>query len=180
MVKYFKTALVLALICAASAVTLAIINSKTEPVIIAYEKQQTENALKAVSDGLELGDKIESNATVSPYYIPLQENGETKGYLLELSASGYGGKMTLVASYDLEGKVLEAKVVSSSETPGLGKKSEESWYMTKYKNKTVIPTKKSELSSDDAAAISGASITFAAIGKALAEGSDYVKTLGGK
>lgn len=180
MKSYLKTALVLALICAGSAVTLATINGKTAPVIAAYEQQKTTDALKAVAHGYEIGEKIELQESTSPYYIPLTENGEIKGYLLELAGNGYGGKLTLVASYDLEGKVLEAQVVSNSETPGLGKKSEESWYMNKYKNKKVIPTKKSQLSDEDSSAVSGASITFAAVGKALSKGSEVVKNLGVK
>ncbi|MGD1819567.1 MAG: FMN-binding protein [Pleomorphochaeta sp.] len=181
MKEYLKTSVVLALICAVAAIVLAILNGVTKPVITAYEQQKTLDALQAVSNGYEIGDNqitVDNNDSVN-YYFELSNQGSAEGYLLNLNAVGYGGAISLVASYNLSGQVLEAKVVSNSETPGLGKKSEESWYMTKYENKDVIPTKKSQLSSDDAAAISGASITFAAIGKALSNGSDFVKSLGG-
>ena len=40
-----------------------------------------------------------------------------------------------------------------------------------------VPTKKTMLSNADAAVVSGASITFGGISKALANGSDFVKSL---
>jgi len=182
MKEYIKTSIVLAIICAGAAIVLSSLNSVTKPIIIEYENQKTLNALEAVSAGLNISEKmieVENNNFVN-YYYTLSENATQKGYLLNLTAVGYGGKINMVASYDLDGQVLQAKVVSDSETPGLGKKSEESWYMTKYLNKSVVPTKKTQLSSEDASAISGASITFAAIGNALLGGSNFVKSLGGK
>ncbi len=177
---YLKTSMILATICAVAALILSSLNSVTAPVITAYEKQQTLDALEAVNHGYEMGEKVTSDSDVSPYYIPLTENDELQGYILELSENGYGGQISIVASYDLSGKVLEAKVVKNSETPGLGKKSENDGYMTKYIDKDPIPTKKTELSSEDSAAISGASITFAAVGKALFNGGEYIKTLEAK
>ena len=156
------------------------LNSVTKPVIIEYENQKTLNALQAVSNGLTISEEniiVEDNSFVN-YYYTLSNNGETEGYLLSLSAVGYGGQISLVASYNKEGEVLQAKVVSDSETPGLGKKSEEDWYMTKYIKKDPVPTKKTQLSAEDAQAVSGASITFTAIGNALQAGSTYVKDMG--
>ncbi|MBK5201341.1 MAG: FMN-binding protein [Spirochaetaceae bacterium] len=180
MKDYFKTSLVLAIICAVAALMLSSLNSVTAPIIKAYNIQQTINALESVNPGYNLGKNFAIDSEVSPYYIPLTENGNIKGYILELSTNGYGGLITIVASYDLTGKVMKAKVVRSSETPGLGKKSDNSWYMTKYIDKDPIPTTKTQLSSKDSAAISGASITFAAIGQALFNGSEYIKTLEAK
>ncbi|MGD1822627.1 MAG: FMN-binding protein [Pleomorphochaeta sp.] len=181
MKEYFKTSIVLAIICAFAAIILSVLNGVTKPIIVEYENQKTLDALQAVSNNLVISDEyteVKNNDLVN-YYYDLSEKNNLKGYLLSLNAVGYGGTISLVASYNMEGEVLQAKVVSNSETPGLGKKSEEDWYMTKYLNKSVVPTKKTQLTSDEAAAISGASITFAAIGKSLSEGSDFVKGLGG-
>jgi electron transport complex protein RnfG len=180
--EYLKTSIVLALICAAAAIVLAFLNGVTKPVIIEYENQKTLNALEAVSNGLTISEEnilVDDNSFVN-YYYTLTKDDELQGYLLNLSAVGYGGTISLVASYDEEGKVLQSKVVSDSETPGLGKKSEEDWYMTKYLNVDPVPNSKTQLSSADADAISGASITFTAIGNALLNGSEFVKQLGAK
>jgi electron transport complex protein RnfG len=182
MKKYFKTSMVLAIICACAAIILAFLNSLTQPVIIEYEYQKTLSALEAVSDGLLISEEnslVENNSFVNYYYV-LSEDNVKMGYLLNLDAVGYGGKISMVASYNKEGQVMQAKVVSNTETPGLGKKCEESWYMNKYLNKSKIPNSKTQLNGDDADAISGASITFIAIANALRSGSDFVKSLGGK
>ena len=116
------------------------------------------------------------------YYIPLSDGNGIAGYIVEMSTSGYGGAMTVIASYATDGSVLEAKMMANSETPGLGKKAEEAWYMEMFKGlggDTPLPLSKSDLSADDSAAVSGASITFGGISSALKNGSDYVKSLGG-
>jgi electron transport complex protein RnfG len=177
---YLKTASILAMICAVAALILSSLNSITAPVIADYEEQQTINALNAVSHGYAMGEKEFVDSAITPYFIPLEEDGTLKGYIVELSGNGYGGLLKLVASFDTEGILLESKVVSNSETPGLGKKSENEGYMSKYIGKEKIPTSKNELSAEDSAAISGASITFGAIGKALLNGSSYIKTLEAK
>lgn len=181
MKEYVKTSIVLALVCAAAAITLAFLNGVTKPIILEYEAQKTLDALEAVSVGLTISEDqilVEDNSVIN-YYFTLSEEGIVKGYLLNLNAGGYGGLMTIVASYDKDGQVLQAKVVSDSETPGLGKKVEEDWYMTKYIETTPVPTRKSELDNDEAAAISGATITFVAVGNALLTGSNFVKKMGG-
>ena len=182
MKQYFKTSIVLAIICACAALVLAFLNGLTKPVIIEYENQKTLNALEAVSEGYLISENdfiVENNSFVN-YYYELSEDDVKKGYLLNLTAIGYGGKVSMVASYDKDGQVMQAKVVSNTETPGLGKRCEESWYMNKYLNTSKIPNSKTQLNADDAAAISGASITFVAIANALRSGSEFVKSLGGK
>jgi electron transport complex protein RnfG len=184
MKNYLKVAMILGVICAVAAVILAFVNSVTAPRIAEYEEKQTLLALESVASGYDIGERSYDNADGNVnYLIPLSQNGATVGYILELNANGYGGAMILVASFDTEGKVLAAKMLSNSETPGLGKKSEAAGYMDKFLGtggSTSVPTSKSELSAADAQAVSGASVTFTGIAKALAYGSGYVKQLGGR
>ena len=116
------------------------------------------------------------------YVIPLYDNGSVAGYIEEIVTSGYGGEMTVIASYSADGTVLEAQMMANSETPGLGKKAEESWYMDMFRGlggESPLPLSKSDLPTDQAAAVSGASITFGGVSSAIHEGSEYVKSLGG-
>ena len=71
--------------------------------------------------------------------------------------------------------------MANSETPGLGKKSEESWYMAQFVGfgaTAPIPTSKNDLA--DPSLVSGATVTFTGVSGALKNGSEYVKSLGGK
>lgn len=184
MKTYFKVAGILGLICAVAAVILAWVNSVTAPKIAEYDQSQTLMALEAVSGGFGIGEKRfdDTSDTVS-YIIPLTQNGKSAGYILELNATGYGGAMKLVASYDLAGEIIAVKMLSNSETPGIGKKSEDPSYMDKFigtGGDGEVPTSKSQLSSDQAQAVSGATVTFTGISKALDYGSDYVRKQGGR
>lgn len=183
MKKYLKTALVLTLICAVAALLLALVNQVTEPVINEYEQSVVFDALKSVSCGYDISEIniVEGNESVTEYY-ELTEGGKTKGYLLSLKGKGYGGELTVVASFDTEGKVMAAKLASNGETPGVGKKAENEGYMDKFvgKGKDIeIPTKKNMLTEKEAATVSGATMTFTGVSKALTAGSQFVKSFGG-
>ncbi|MFA6682227.1 MAG: FMN-binding protein [Sphaerochaeta sp.] len=184
MKKNLKYAFILFSICAVCAFALGWTNSVTGPVIAKQELENKMRALEAVSNSWTIGEQVESDTNPFVMYsIPLTQEGEKRGYIVGLKGSGYGGELTLVASYTVEGEMLFAKMLTNSETPGLGKKSEKEGYMDKFKgtgSSKAVPTSKDMLGSSDAAAVSGSSVTFMAVGKALQGGSAYVKTLGGQ
>lgn len=181
MKQYLKVALVLFSICAVAGILLAAINQVTAPVIALNVQAETETALAAVSGGRELGEQREGDGGDVNYVIPLLENGEITGYILELNGAGYGGAFTVVASYNTDGSVISAKMMSNSETPGLGKKAEESWYMQMFAGlggSQALPSSKNDLA--DPAAVGGATVTFNGVTGAIRTGSELVKTFGGR
>ncbi|MDD3903899.1 MAG: FMN-binding protein [Sphaerochaeta sp.] len=183
MKKNIRYAFILLTICAVCAFALGWTNSITSPVIARQEIENKNKALQAVSNGWEIGEQKEvAGESFVTYMIPLTSAGKTSGYIVGLKGAGYGGELTLVGSYTIEGELLFAQMLTNSETPGLGKKSENEGYMDKFKGTgatSVVPTTKDMLSDSDAAAVSGSSVTFSAVAKAIKGGSDYVKTLGG-
>ena len=140
-----------------------------------------------VSNALGMGVSVIFVLTCSNIFISLlrkiiPDSVRIPSYIVELSTSGYGGAMTVVASYKSDGTLMEAKLTSNSETPGLGKKAEEGWYMDMFKGlggSSPLPASKSDLSAEDNAAVSGASVTFGGVSSALISGSEFVKGLGG-
>lgn len=181
MKQYLKIALVLFAICAVSAALLAAVNAVTAPQIAANALRETSAALMDISGGYDLGEKREGNGSGINYVITLVEGGTVKGYVLEITSNGYGGPITLVASYDTDGAVIGAKMMANSETPGLGKKSEESWYMAQFEGlggSNPLPSSKNDLA--DPSLVSGATVTFTGVSGAIRQGSEHVKSLGGK
>ncbi|MFA6731489.1 MAG: FMN-binding protein [Sphaerochaeta sp.] len=183
MTKNIKYGLILLSICAVCAFALAMTNSITAPVIRMQDEMNQKKALEAVSNGWTIGTRteVDGQAHVS-YTIDLLDKDSVAGYIVGLTTSGYGGQMTLVASYANDGDMLFAQLLTHNETPGLGKKAEHEGYMDKFKGngaETPIPTSKTMLSDADAQAVSGSSVTFTAVAKAIAAGSEYVKNLGG-
>jgi len=183
MKEYARVALILFLICAVSAGILGYINGITAPVISENSRIETENAFIAIAGGydFDVNEQREGDGGSIKYAIPLKSGNAIKGYILGLGGKGYGGDFIVVASFASDGSVISAKMMANSETSGLGKKSEESWYMKMFEGlggEKPLPASKSDL--ENPSLVSGASVTFNGVSKALRSGSEYVRNLGGK
>jgi len=171
-------------ICAVAAVTLGGINAITEPVIIQRRIMELQQALDELTPDAQTGEAeaVADNPVVVKRY-PVSKDGQKVGWDLELEGSGYGGEMTILARYDLDGSVRAVKLMENSETPGLGKKAENPAYMEKFigtgSQADPVPVRKDMLAGDEADAITGATITFLGVSKALAEGAAYVQAVSG-
>lgn len=183
--KSIKPVVVLTAICAVAAVLLAVMNTITSPAIKAYEEASANAAFEEVALSYKVGNSVSvENDSYVKSYRELYDGSKLSGYVLEIASSGYGGPLTLAASYNLDGIVLSAKLVSDSETPGVGKKAENEGYMDKFKGtgsiSNPVPVSKNMLSEEDSAAVSGASMTFRGVSKAIEMGSEFVKKIGGR
>ena len=171
-------------ICAVAAVTLGGINAITEPVIIQRRIMELQRALDELTPDAQTGEAVAvaDNPVVVKRY-PVSKDGESAGLLLELEGSGYGGEMTILARYDQDGTIRAVKLMENSETPGLGKKAENPAYMEKFigtgSEDSPVPVRKDMLAGAEADAITGATITFLGVSKALAEGAGYVEAQSG-
>ncbi|MBN2551971.1 MAG: FMN-binding protein [Spirochaetales bacterium] len=172
-------------ICAVAAVTLGGINAITEPVIIQRKAMELEQALNELTPEADTGEAaaVAENPVVVKRY-PITKDGGSAGMLLELEGSGYGGEMAILARYDADGTIRAARLMDNSETPGLGKKAENPSYMEMFVGsgsaQLPVPVRKDMLPAGQADAITGATITFLGVSKALAEGADYVRSAAGE
>ena len=115
--------IVLVLICAIMSGLLAATNNVTAPIIAEAERRANEEARMEVmpqADGFE--EVAVNNAPDSITGVYRATNGA--GYVFSLTTTGYGGKNTLkmTIGIDMEGKITDTKVLSHSETAGLGSK----------------------------------------------------------
>ena len=102
---------------------------------------------------------------------------------MSLKSMGYGGDLIILGNFKTNGEIIDAKLMEDAETPGLGKKAENAEYMNKFKGTGAdkpVPVKKTMLESSDADAVTGATITFTGVSKALEYGSEFAKKLGGQ
>jgi electron transport complex protein RnfG len=169
----------LALICAISALLLGVVNSMTEPVIAARKAAELKAALSSLlEEGTPGAVEVLSDADTVRSRYPVEG---AAAWILDMNGKGYGGDMKVLASYRADGSIIDVVLMDNAETPGLGKKAEKSSYMDKFRGTggdTPVPVSKDALASPDS--VSGATITFMGIANPLAEGSAYVKSLGGK
>lgn len=174
----------LAIICAVAAIALAFVNAFTAPEIAAYQERVLLEALSAVAGSNIVGDAqdIQDDSITASYGLK-DSQGTTTGVVLKLRALGYGGPMGLLVGYLSDGSIIGVRLLENAETPGLGKEAEKDAYMEKFLGKGgedgKIPQRKTDLDPAAADQISGATITFSGIAKALEYGSTYVKSIGG-
>lgn len=176
----------LALICAVAAAILGLMNAVTEPKIEQIKQERLEAALEKVSEGMIVGEaqNVTDIKGVSTYY-PLYEGSRddpASGYIVRLIGSGYGGDMIVLAGFKPSGEVFAVQMMENQETPGLGKEAEKASYMEKYLGTgadEAIPLRKDMLSQEQADSVTGATITFIGVAKALVTGRDFVNNLEG-
>lgn len=98
-----------------------------------------------VTEVLPEGSKLVLSETdvVDDALLGIYKDESQKGVAIHLITKGYGGEMKMLVGLDKEGKVTGAKVLETSETPGLGTKIENPDFIAKYigKSKTVALTK---------------------------------------
>lgn len=171
-------ALRLLIICSAAALTLGVVNAFTSPEIKRLEEEAKAKALSLLIDRGEADPKkeilVKDNREISSYY-EIFDRGRIIGYILYLNAKGYGGPMKVMASYRLDGSVIDVKLMANQETPGFGKNAEKPGYMNIFKNRDTRSIPKYTYEVDNPDTVSGATITFMGISNSVVIGSDFIK-----
>ena len=177
----------LAVICVVAAVVLGLTNAVTAPVIVENRARALAEGLAAVASGAQIpgatvgeGSPLEDAPSATAVYPITDADGSLAGAIFQLVGVGYGGDMQLLAGYYLTGEVFSVRMMENQETPGLGKKAEAPGYMDMYLGSgagTPVPVSKTHLPRAQADAITGATITFIGVGRALADGSDLARQL---
>ena len=115
--------IVLVLICAIMSGLLAATNNVTAPIIAEAERKANEEARLEVMPSADTFEQVTVDG------LPDSVTGVFKaangaGYVFSLTTTGYGGKNTLkmTIGIDMDGKITDTKVLSHSETAGLGSK----------------------------------------------------------
>ncbi|MGN1127407.1 MAG: RnfABCDGE type electron transport complex subunit G [Candidatus Flemingiibacterium sp.] len=125
-------ALKLLIISAVTALLLAGVNALTAPRIAENNELEKKNAIAAIfpsSDDCQLTD-ISADG-VELVYLVLKD-GDLLGYAASVSTMGFGGEIELMVGVTAEGTVRGIKVVSHSETPGLGSRVDDEGYLSQY------------------------------------------------
>ena len=174
----FKYGFILAIVGIIASGSLAWINQITQSQIIKQQHDKFSQGLYQVLPGAEggvivpvtMGNKIIAyKAFVNP------DTSDLIGYAFQANGSGYSGMIKTLAAIDTSGIILAIKVLSQTETPGLGSKCEEirsgessPWFQDQFKGKqaTDLAVDKDGGNIDS---ITGATITSRAITNAVAD-----------
>ena len=170
-----KLGLVLFLICALVTLALAAANYITAPKIAAITEKQEKEARAEVLFGADDFEKLSDKV-----YRGVKD-GKTVGYAVNTNPSGFGGEINMMVGLDETFQVYGVKIVSFSETPGLGSKASEPKFLDQFKGKgaDVCVVKGGAKNSNEVVAVSGATISSKAVTAGVTDAIKLAKEAGG-
>ena len=170
MKEYLKIGFILFGITAVVALLLSGVNALTFEKIAELEAQSVLDAQAEVLEGKDLGSaQIESftasstDTSVKEYTQYTFADGK-KAFCFTCAPKGYGGEIVMVVGIGENSEVSGIKIISHSETPGLGAK-----ITTDENFKSQFVGKALEGDSIEIDAISGATISSTAVKKAVTD-----------
>ncbi len=166
--EIIRIAVVLFLIVGITALMLALVNALTFKTI---EKNQQEKIGLAMSEVLPADSyepvdmEIPEDGEVSAVYAAKGADGSVLGYCVQTTTIGFGGEIEAVFGVSKENKITKAKIVSMSETPGVGTKTNDEAFLSRFEDKsgTLTVTKGEVKAETEVAAISGATVSSRAV-----------------
>ena len=133
---YLRIGGALLLVCAVVALVLSLVNNVTRDRIAQNEVKQKKDAIIALfgSEKVEYTelDRIESDGENVDALYRVTRDGVTLGYCVSVRSPGFGGDVSMMVAMTEEKTVLGVKIVSMSETPGIGTKVDDAEYLSQY------------------------------------------------
>lgn len=164
----------LGVICIIVSGLLAYVNSITAPVISANDQKTFEASMSEVlpNGGSFTEEKISFTPNESGVELSSIYKAENGGYVATaVCHEGYGGDITVMVGIKDDMTVNKIKIMSLSETAGLGAKSDTPEFMNQYDGLksgiNVVKNNGGSAADNTISAISGATITSKAVTKAV-------------
>jgi len=126
----------LALICALAALLLAGVNLLTKDKILLQAQEEEFNSVKEVLPRGERFEAVKEGDKVL-YYKVYNKDEEFLGVAFKASAKGYSSIIEVIVGMYSDGRIAGIKILSQSETPGLGSRVASSEYLDQFLNKDV-------------------------------------------
>jgi len=159
---------------------LALTNYATKEAIAQQTKIQEESARKEVFPEAETFEEIENinsilgttdaEKLVKEVFSCLK-NGEVIGRVYLVESNGYGGVISMSVGIDNSGKINGVKIISLSETPGLGSKVQEEPFISQFigiePKEPLTVVKSGGSKAEEIDAVSGATISSKAVVKGI-------------
>lgn len=166
---FIKLPLVLFIISGIVTALLAFANSITAPVIAERAQQSVNEARASVLQGAEEFETVDfTNDCVTE--LVRDKNGA--GYCASVTVKGYGGDIDMIVGVDTDGAVTGVKIISMSETAGLGAKTNDEKWLAQFIGGSEFKVTKDGGAID---AVSAATISSRAVSKGITEGVKAVK-----
>ena len=134
MKKSIKSVLMLLVVCSVIALSLAVTNYITAPIIAEKEAELIKESLLVVMpDGGEF-DELDISDYALPKTVTAAYGAKNGGYVFKLETTGYSSGLVILCGVYADGTVSGATCVSSNETLGHEKTYGEAFVGRMYKN----------------------------------------------
>ena len=182
--KTIKLGLILLIFTVIAAGILGTLHLQTKDIIAEGQIEANNEARQEVlPEGEEFEEMDQATfdgaVTDSPHveeiYEGLDSSGEIVGYTIKTSLSGYSGPVVVMTGINTEGVISGMKVVSNTETPGLGANASNPEFQDQYAEKSAdgnIELVKNSPGDEEVEALTGATITSKAVTDSVNEAID--------
>ncbi len=140
-----KLSLTLFVIAGVMALLVAFVNNLTAPIIEKRSEEKITVALKEVMTNAESFEQhtLQTSSVKSTDGKDVsidgawfaKSNGDIIGVCVKVSPQGYGGVIETIVGIDMNCSVKQAKIVSMSETSGIGTKIQSDSFLTQFNGK---------------------------------------------
>jgi len=174
-----KIAGILAAVCVAVVTLIAVINVATHDIIFENaEKERQASIFEIFPNGTSAElfegklNEIDHKNIAIHYVYMIKNNADLLGYCVSLSSMGFGGEIELLIGVTADKSLVGVKILSMSETPGLGSKVSDTTFLSQFDGKTEAVALGADVD-----AVTGATVSSKAV--ILAVNSVYALNLFG-
>lgn len=161
---YLKITGVLTAVCAVVALMLGLVNFLTEDTIASREETARREAVYEIFPDVDEVLTVDGDDSL----FAVCKNGAIDGYCVSVTTPGYAGDISLMVGVTPEKKVKAVKILSMSETAGLGSKTQSPLFLNAFVGKSAPLTV-----GDNVDAISGATVSSKAVTKGVETALEY-------
>ena len=170
-------------ICLVCSALLAGVYALTAEPIAAAAAAKNEAAIKEVlpEEAVRIEEErtVEMDGVTYTYNLAYDEPGNTVGCAINVTSLGFGGPIVIKVGFDMDGVIWNTKVLSQSETPGLGAKCVEASFSDQFKEFDPAQKKLAVVKDGgDVDAITASTITSRAYANGLATAVKVFQTIG--
>ena len=163
-------------VCTVIAILVASVNFITKDRIKAYELQKTTSALDSVFSGEAIKPEyreadFELSGSVTGIY-EVYDNSELLGYGVLCAPNGFKDAIKMLVAFDCDNTIIAVKVISLSETAGIGDKvMKDEFFVKQFEGKKNSIT----LGNDGVDAIAGATVSSKSVTKGVNDAISMIK-----
>lgn len=182
MKKIIITTLSLMIICAVSALLLALTNNATANQILQRSEDSAAAAKTTVLSQAASFDEIEVTLNGQTYdcFEGKDKDSDTVGYVITTSANGYVGPIKIMFGVLTDGTISGMEILEISETSGLGMNANNKEFKDQFSGLiSGINVVKGEAGANEIKAITGATITSKTVVKAANEALEVYEEIAG-